>query len=104
MNKVEFLKNVCDLTDGTGVIKDINENEYAHIEYVYTWHPSIDPVKGKEQIAYLYSNFGMRIILDMLTTAKAAEECELQLKRAREAYEKAIDNYNRLKDGTTIQL
>lgn len=42
-------------------------SEYEEIELVYASHPSISGSghEGQEQIARLYSEFGMRIIRDM---------------------------------------
>ena len=54
--------------------RPFTDTEYRVIEIVYTHHPSIDNVKGKQQIAMLYETFGMRIIHDMLPTAKKARE------------------------------
>lgn len=57
--------------------------EYEKIEKVYTFHPCIDPAKGKDQIADLYETFGMRIILDMLPTAEKAEKIEDEIRSTR---------------------
>lgn len=51
----------------------VNEKDYKIIEYVYNWHPSISDTKGKDEIAELYSKFGMRIIKDMVNTAEENE-------------------------------
>ena len=53
-----------------------DDNEFEKIQFVYDYHPSINPVNGKDQIAMLYSTFGMRIIMDMLDTAQQAELIE----------------------------
>lgn len=52
-----------------------NEN-YKTIEYVYTWHPIIDNVNGKYQIALLYIHFGMKFINTMVPLAQKAEELD----------------------------
>ena len=48
-----------------------NDKEYNDIEFLYNWHPSISRSDdtGKDQIARLYSEFGMGIIRDMYSTA-----------------------------------
>ena len=51
----------------------LSVKDYEVVETVYTFHPSISNTEGKNEIAYLYVNFGMRIILDMLPTAKEME-------------------------------
>lgn len=58
---------------------DISPAMYKNVETVYAFHPSIDEVKGKEQIAYLVVNFGYRIIADMLPTALSFQKLEDEL-------------------------
>lgn len=57
-----------------------SEEEFEIITVVYNYHPSIHPVEGKEQIAMLYSRFGMRIIFDMLPTAHKARDIEDEIR------------------------
>ena len=73
MMKSEFEKR---LPEGYTVTNE----DYSKIEYVYTWHPCIDPVKGKDQIVYLYVTFGMRIIHDMMESASEAESLNNDLR------------------------
>lgn len=70
MTREEFVERLPEGTSTPGV------TEYEVIEFVYTYHPSISYVNGKDQIAMLYSTFGMRIITDMFETAKRAQEIE----------------------------
>lgn len=58
-------------------IEEIPNKDYEIIENVYMYHPAIDDIKGKEQIAYLYKEFGMTVIKDM-------EKRALQYKRTLE--------------------
>lgn len=69
MTKEEFISRLSD----NDTIH--NDKEYQIIEFVYQWHPSISSSghEGQKQIASLYSEFGMRIIVDMLPTARQAE-------------------------------
>ena len=46
-------------------IKEISDRDYEAVENVYMYHPAIDDIKGKEQIVYLYKEFGMTVIKDM---------------------------------------
>lgn len=46
-------------------IEEISDKDYEAIENVYMYHPAIDDIKGKEQIVYLYKEFGMTVIKDM---------------------------------------
>lgn len=80
MTKQEFINRLSD--DAARP----SENEYQEIEFVYTWHPSISQVGhvGQEQIARLYSEFGMRIIRDMHGTACRAMELNDSLSKAKD--------------------
>ena len=70
MTDTEFLNR---LPEGT---RKPTESEFDTIQFVYNYHPAIHPSEGKDQIAMLYSTFGMRIIMDMLDTAQQAELIE----------------------------
>lgn len=54
----------------------ITNEDYKKIEFVYTFHPSISETDGKKQIVDLVGAFGMRIICDMIPTAKKAKDLE----------------------------
>lgn len=72
----------------------VTEKEYKDIEFVYTFHPSISNTEGKTQIAQLYKIGGIRLIRDMIPTARKAQELDnkimaananlMRLKRQRE--------------------
>lgn len=47
MTKQEFQKRIG---------AEISQKDYSIVEHVYTWHPSISEVEGKEQIAELYKS------------------------------------------------
>lgn len=70
MTDTEFLSR---LPEGARIP---TEGEFETIQFVYNYHPAIHPSEGKDQIAMLYSTFGMRIIMDMLDTAQQAELLE----------------------------
>lgn len=74
MTEQEFIDR---LPEGT---KAPNALEFKFIQNVYMFHPSIDPINGKEQIATLYSMFGMPIIMDMLNTANRVEKIEDEIR------------------------
>lgn len=57
----------------------ITEPMYDNIEFVYTWHPIIDEIKGKDQIAKLYDLGGYRLIMDMLPTAIKARDFQEEI-------------------------
>ena len=58
--------------------ENVSNEEYRIIDYVYTWHPSISGTEGKQQMAYLYTNFGMAVINAMVEGADIAEGLEHQ--------------------------
>ena len=45
--------------------RTFSDKDYEIIEYVYTHHPAIANDNGKDQIAKLHTEFGMRVIKDM---------------------------------------
>ena len=75
MTDTEFLSR---LPEGA---RKPTDKEFEAIQFVYNYHPSIHPSEGKNQIAMLYSTFGMRIICDMYETAKRAQELEDERRR-----------------------
>ena len=85
MTKQEFLNHLYEDTRAP------SEKEFETITFVYNHHPSIHPVEGKAQIARLYSELGMRIILDMQETAKRAQEIKDEI-RSLSAKIKALED------------
>lgn len=49
-------------------------DEYSTIDFVYTWHPIIPDVGGKQKIADIYKVGGISLIKDMVKTAQKAKE------------------------------
>lgn len=79
MTREEFTDKAMQICDSAGIQFRIPSNdEMRLIEYVYMYHPSISNVGGKEQIAYLYVHFGMRLIRDMRNTAHMMEDYEIK--------------------------
>ena len=76
----------------------VSDKDYEIIEYVYTYHPSIDPVKGKDQIAKLYETFGMRIIIDMIPTAEKAKHYEDEIRALMLKLDRIKNEYEALKE------
>ena len=72
MNKAEFEQRVG---------KSVYKSEYEIIEKVYTWHPAISNTTGKDQIADLYTNFGMSVIRGMLPVAEKMIEIDDQKRK-----------------------
>ena len=61
---------------------EISDRNYKIIETVYTWHPAINEVGGKDQIATLYETGGMPLIKSML------EAANIMMEQARRRLEK----------------
>lgn len=79
--------------------REVTNHEYEEIEFVYTWHPSISNTGGKREIAYLFNTFGMRIIRDMMPTAKKARELDSEIIATRDRLEELQRSYEELKAG-----
>lgn len=82
--------------------KHPTEAEYKLIEYVYTFHPAISEVEGKEQIATLYLDFGMSLIRDMKPRAELMEKKEKELRAAREVLRRVQEEIAEIRAGGEI--
>ncbi len=61
---------------------EISDQNYKIIETVYTWHPAIKGVGGKDQIATLYKTGGMPLIKGMLETANIMMDLDKERRQA----------------------
>lgn len=75
----------------------VEDYDYQVIEYVYTWHPVIDNVKGKQQIADLYKIGGMAVIKGMVDIAKQSERIERLIQEHQHAIDEHKDAMNALR-------
>ena len=91
----EFIHK-CERMTGTKNVS-VSDDDFKVIEFVYTYHPAISEVQGKEQIALLYMTFGMTVINDMKPRALKARELESKIAKARADYDNAMKEYNELK-------
>lgn len=82
----------------------VSDRDFAKILEVYNSHPSIDAVKGKDQIAELYEKFGMRIIEDMLPTAREAAAMIDEMRSLNIKLDKLKDAYEKLKRGEAYNV
>lgn len=80
----------------------ISDSDYKVIETVYTYHPVIDNVLGKDQIATIYKAGGMRIMRDMLPTAEHAKKLETEITQLRGMIAESERIYEALKSGDEI--
>jgi len=103
MNKQDFLDKANQIAGSLGIGEIwVKVEDYPKIEYVYNFHPSISETRGKDQIAYLYVMFGMRVIEDMLPTAKLAEEYEAKIRSLRAQLEELNNEFHDFQLGKVI--
>lgn len=95
MMRNEFIERVRKINGG--LYPEFTNEDWSTIQMVYTYHPSINEVTGKDQIAYLYFHFGMRIIKDMLTTAVQCKDLEEQIFAKRSELDKLQKELDKLK-------
>ena len=76
------MEKVAEVTPKEKQIKEVPDREYSIIEKVYTFHPAISETEGKRQIAELYVNFGMVLIMDMVPRAELMAKKEEELREA----------------------
>lgn len=79
--------------------KTVTDEQYKLIEYVYTHHPAISNISGKDQIAILYDMFGMTVIKDMYPRAHRAEELEKEMRAAKIRLDNLNNAYDMLSQG-----
>lgn len=92
MTKTEFIDRLKTMST-----EYITDDMYADIEFVYTWHPCIDEVVGKDQIAKLFDMFGYRIIKDMLPTAQKAKELSEEITKKENELQELRWEFNKLR-------
>jgi len=59
-----------------------SDPEWKLIETIYMFHPAIDAQLGKQQIAYLWENFGALLLEDLLPTARRGQVLEAAVRGA----------------------
>lgn len=99
MTKQEFMSKVAEATPKEKEIQAVSDTDYALIERVYTFHPAISETEGKRQIAELYVNFGMVLIMDMLPRAEVMATKERELREARAALNRIQEEIEEIKRG-----
>lgn len=65
------------------VVEKVSDADYRIIEFVYTWHPAINDVGGKTQMAVLYEDFGMSVIRGMYQVASYMERIDKEEREVR---------------------
>lgn len=99
MTKQEFMNKVAEATPKEKKIAVVSDTDYALIERVYTFHPAISETEGKRQIAELYVNFGMVLIMDMLPRAEVMAKKESELREARAALSRIQEEIEEIRRG-----
>lgn len=113
MTKQEFMENLKQVErmapashvfrhffyDDNQELVDVNNEDYINIEMVYTYHPAIDEVAGKRQIAQIYAYGGMGVIRDMMPTAAKARQIELELREVQAKKRNLLAQLEELKTG-----
>lgn len=84
------------------ILEDYKKKDYSIVEHVYTWHPSISEVEGKEQIAELYKSFGMPIIKNMMEAANYAETLDRAMAQAQRQVEELRKRIIRVAKGDLV--
>ena len=93
------MEKVAEVTPKEKQIKEVPDREYSIIEKVYTFHPAISETEGKRQIAELYVNFGMVLIMDMLPRAEVMAKKEEELREARAALSRIQEEIEEIRRG-----
>ena len=76
--------------------RPFTEKEFSTIHYVYCYHPAANTHTA---IAQLWTLGGIRLIRDMLPTAKKLEEVEEEMKAAQERLSALKTNYEAICSG-----
>lgn len=93
------MSKVAEATQKENEIPVVSDTDYALIERVYTFHPAISETEGKRQIAELYVNFGMVLIMDMLPRAEVMATKERELREARAELSRIQEEIEEIKRG-----
>lgn len=81
--------------------KNVSDEEYEVIEKVYTWHPAIKNSTGKQQIAQLYTDYGMSVIRGMKKVADYMMELDKERQEIRNKLEIIKKREEMLAEGDT---
>ncbi len=92
MNKEEFVKELSEYKGGKELadkiyFEQIGDALWEKVQTVYNFHPAIDNVEGKKQIARLVATAGYGILDAMLPVAieaRAIDEEEMEIRAERE--------------------
>lgn len=78
----------------------VSDEDYKVIEKVYQFHPAVNEVSGKEEVAELYKSFGMTIFYDLLPRAERNCDLEKQLRFAQARVRHIEQEMEKLRQGS----
>lgn len=90
MDKQEFMKEVSHITSPNMNIREVTETEFELIGKVYTWHPTISNIKGKQQVAWMYVNIGITVFRELYDVAEQMELLDAERTRIEKLYNRQI--------------
>lgn len=77
----------------------VTQEQYNLIEFVYQWYPTTIEI-DKDRMAQIWHIGGMRLIKDMLPTAKKANDLDREIHKLRLDIERCKDIMQQLAAGT----
>lgn len=103
MTKHEFIDHVNQVlkarADKPVSVFSVSDREYAAIEKVYAFHPAVSEESGKHDIASLYVQWGLSVIMDMLPRAELMADKERERASLRGALTALEDEIERIRRG-----
>lgn len=76
--------------------KPFTPEEFEKIHFVYCYYPGVET---HADIALIWAIGGIRLIEDMMPTAKRVENAEQEMRKARRMYETAKERYREIYGG-----
>lgn len=108
LTKEEFIEKVNLRLSSEGSreldVSDLGEDVFSVISTVYTFHPVIDDVHGKDMIADLYVDYGISVIRDMLLRAERMKKLENQYKNIQSSLAALQEEMDSVSKGDRIDL
>lgn len=90
MDKQEFMKEISHITSPDMNIREVTETEFELINKVYTWHPTISNIHGKQQVAWLYAQLGITVFRELYDVAEQMELLDAERTRIEKLYNRQI--------------
>lgn len=78
----------------------ISDRDYEIINKVYQFHPMVNEVSGKEEVAELYKSFGLAIFYDLLPRAERNCDLKKQLRFAQARVRHIEQEMEKLRQGS----